>query len=209
MAVITSYSLLQDAVARYLARDDLADDIPLLIQNWEGDFLREPQNFGRWMEAALNVDIAASVAEIPDDYLGLKHAYVNTSPSSELDRMSLKQVLGKYPRGACKGRPRWIARGGGEFLFGPEPDAEYNIRGWYWAKPIALRDSPDDAAGHWLIENAPDLPLFGALLQATPFLMNDKRIPTWETFYSRALASYRDLNRDEEVSGSPVQEVLA
>jgi hypothetical protein len=209
MAVVTSYPTLLTAVADYIARSDLTSFIPNFVQNWEEKFYRQPKNFGSWMETPLNETVASSVIAVPADYLAMKYAYVNGSPASRLDRMSLNQLLGAYPRGGETGIPRWYAREGSNFIFGPAPDDTYNIRGTYWAKPTLLRDFAADASAHWIIVNAPDLALYGALIEAQPFLMNDKRIPTWQGFYDTALMNYRELFREEDVSGSAVQEVLA
>lgn len=209
MAAVTSYSTLLTAAADWLARSDLTTFIPGFVQNWEEDFYRNPENFGRWMETALDLTIASSVIAVPDDYLALKYAYVNGSPSSRLDRVSLNQLYGTYPRGGDTGIPKWIARDTTNFVFGPEPDSDYTIKGVYLAKPELLRDASGDAATHWLILNSPDLVLYGTLLAATPFLQNDKRLPTWQGLHDRALGSYRRLQRHEDYSGSPVQEVLA
>jgi hypothetical protein len=84
----------------------------------------------------------------------------------------------------------------------------YTIKGTYLAKPTRLRDFASDADAHWIIVNAPDLALYGALIEAQPFLQNDKRIPTWQSFYDTALNNYRELFREEDISGSPSQEVL-
>lgn len=209
MAVITSYSTLLTAVADYLARSDLTTFAPNFVQNWEEKFLRQPKNFGRWMETSLSSAIASSVVAVPAAYLGLKHAYVDGSPASRLDRVSLNQLYGRYPRGGDTGLPVWMSRDTSNFVFGPAPDDDYTIKGVYWAKPTLLRSFASDAAAHWIIVNAPDLALYGALIEAQAFLMNDKRIPTWQGFYDRALQNYRDLHKEEDVSGSPVQEVLA
>jgi hypothetical protein len=209
VAVITSYSTLLTAVTDYLARSDVATFAPNFVQNWEEKFLRQPTNFGRWMETSLSSAIASSVVAVPAAYLGLKHAYVDGSPASRLDRVSLNQLYGRYPRGSDTGLPVWMSRDTTNFVFGPAPDDDYTIKGVYWAKPTLLRSFASDAAAHWIIVNAPDLALYGALLEAQPFLMNDKRIPTWDGFYKQALQNYRDLQREEDVSGSPIQEVLA
>lgn len=208
MAVITNYTTLQTAVADWLAKSNLTSFIPNFIQNWEEKFYRQPKNFGSWMEQSLSSTIASSVIAVPTGYLAMKYAYVNGSPSSRLDRMSLNQLLGTYPRGGDTGLPVWYARDGSNFIFGPAPDSTYTIKGTYWAKPTLMRSFASDAAAHWIIVNAPDLPLYGALIEAEPFLKNDKRIPTWQAFYDTALANYRDLFKVEDVSGSPIQEVL-
>lgn len=209
MAIITGYTSLQTAVTDYLARSNLSSYTPNFIQNWEERFYRQPKNFGRWMEFSLDVTISSGIAELPTDYLGLKYSYVDGSPASRLDRVSLNQLYGRYPRGGATGRPVWISRELGSFVFGPIPDSDYNIRGVYWAKQTPLRSYASDAAGHWLILNAPDLALYGALLEAEPFLKNDSRIDVWASFYKQSLQDYRDLHSEEDVSGSPVQEVLA
>lgn len=209
MAVISGYTSLQTAVTDYLVRSNLSSWVPNFIQNWEEKFLRQPQNFGRWMETAFNSAIASSVIAVPSAYLAFKYVYVNGSPASRLDRVSLNQLYGTYPRGGATGVPVWISRDAGNFVFGPEPDSAYTIKGVYWAKPTLMRSFASDAAAHWIIVNAPDLALYGALLEATPFLRNDSRIQVWDGFYKTALQNYRDLQREEDVSGSPVQEVLA
>lgn len=209
MAVITSYSTLQTAVADWLARSNLTTFIPNFVQNFEEDFYREPKNFGRWMEVADDPVIAASVITVPSDYLQLKYAYVSGSPSSRLDRLSINQLYGKYPRGSGTGLPVAIGREAGNFVFGPPPDSTYTIHRVYWGKPTNLRTAATDATAHYLIVNCSDLALFGSLLQAVPFIKDDARIAIWQGMYDRALQSYRRLQRDEDQSGSPSQEVLA
>lgn len=209
MAVISGYASLQTAVIDWLARSDLTNYVPNFVQNWEERFYRQPKNFGRWMEAALSTPIASSVLAVPADYLGLKYAYVSGSPSSRLDRVSLNQLYGTYPRGGDTGLPRWISRDTTNFVFGPAPDSTYTIKGVYWAKPTLMRSFSADAAAHWIVVNAPDLALYGALCESAPFLRNDARLATWKDLYSEALQDYRELHWEEDNSGSPVQEVLA
>jgi hypothetical protein len=193
----------------YLARSNLTTFVPNFIQSWEEDFYREPKNFGRWMEVALSSVIASSVIAVPSDYMALKYVYVNGSPSSRLDRVSLNQIYGTYPRGGDTGIPRWIARDASNFVFGPAPDSTYTIKGTYWGKPTNLRSSATDASAHYMIVNASDVCLFGSLIQAEAFIKNDGRIGMWKTMHDNALDSYRRLQRDEDQSGSPSMEILA
>lgn len=210
MAIITTYTSLLTAVGDYLKRSNLSTFAPNFVQNWEEDFYREPRNFGRWMETSGTIGtIASSVVAVPAAYLGLKVAYINGSPSTRLDRKSLTQMYGKFPRGGDTGLPIWIARDGANFIFGPEPDSTYTVKGTYWAKQTLLRSFTGDAAAHWIIVNAPDLALYGSLLAAEPFSKNDARIPVWQAMYDRALDSYRRLHMEEDDSGSPFEEVLA
>lgn len=209
MAVVTNYTTLQTAVADWLAKSNLTTWIPNFIQNWEERFYRQPKNFGRWMESTFSLTIASSVIAVPADYLALKYVYVNGSPSSRLDRVSLNQLYGTYPRGSDTGIPKWISRDTTNFVFGPPPDSDYTIKGVYWAKPTLIRSFASDAAAHFIIVNAPDLALYGALAESAPFLQRDARLTTWKALYDEALRDYRDLFAKEDRSGSPPQEVLA
>lgn len=208
MAVTSGYTSLVANVQSYLARGDLAADVPMFVQNFEEAFYRQPKNHGPWMEQELSETITAGVIPVPTDYLNLKNAYVNASPSAPLSLVGLDVMLGRYPRGLDTGRPEWIARQRDEFIFGPQADSGYDIKGTYWGKPVALRSFAADAAAHWLIVNAPDLVLFGSLLQAEPFIKNDSRILTWQSFYAQALKDYRD-GIEAEKHTMPSAEVLA
>lgn len=208
MALITGYTSLLATLQSYLARGDLAADVPGFVQTFEEAFCRQPKNHGAWMEQELSETIASGVIPVPDDYLNLKNAYIDASPSTPLSLVSLDVMLGTYPRGLDTGRPIWLARQRNEFIFGQQPDSGYAIKGTYWGKPVVLRSFSADAAAHWLIVNAPDLVLYGSLLQAEPYIKNDSRILTWKSFYADALKDYRDLIECEKHT-MPTGEVLA
>lgn len=208
MAVISSYSTLLTEVASWLARGDLTSAIPGFVQNWEEKFLRQPKNFGPWMETALSVAISTTAA-VPSDYRALKIAYLDGQSDAPLVASSLEQLLMKYPRASGASKPKWIARDGASFVFGPVPSGGYTLSGTYYAKPTLLRNFAADAAAHFLIVNAPDLILYGSLLEAQPYLMNDKRLPVWQGFHDKALMDYRDLMRVQGMSGGSMQTLVA
>lgn len=200
MAVISDYTTLQTAVGDFLARSDLSTFIPNFVQNFEEDFYREPKNWASWMETALSVTIGASSAPVPSDYLGLKIAYISGQVSAPLKRVSLDQLYQRYPRTNTGGQAAYISRNGANFEFGPNITSG-TLVGTYYAKPTLLRSDSDGS--NFLTVNAPDLCLYGALLAAQPFIMNDKRIPVWQDMFGRALQSYRNRFSEEDYSGSP------
>ncbi len=204
MAVITSYSTLITSVQDYLARGDLASAAPGFVQNWEERFFRQPRNHGAWMDAALSSVIAAGVIAVPTGFLRFRNVYVDGY--GKLDQVSPEQLYGRYPRGSGSGLPVWYARVADTFVFGPEADSGYTIKGTYRAKPTAMRSYAADAAAHWIIVNAPDLALYGALAEAEAYVKNDARVALWKSMYSEALKDYRDLWEEQELSS---QEVLA
>jgi hypothetical protein len=201
LAVVSSYSTLLTAVGDYLARSDLTTFTPNFVQNFEERFLRDSENWGSWMESALSVTIASGVAAVPASYLSLRIAYFSGRP--ELKRISLEQLYARYPRGlSATGLPTHIARNGANFEFGPVPTDGTTLIGTYYAKPTVLRSFAADAAAHYLIVNAPDLLLYGALLEAMPFIKDDARIPMWAMAYDTALNTYRKRLTAENSSGS-------
>jgi hypothetical protein len=71
------------------------------------------------------------------------------------------------------------------WLIVPTPDYAYPFEIVYYELPPLLDDTIQT---NWLTEYAPQLLLYGALLEATPFLKNDERIATWQSYYDRAAA---------------------
>lgn len=202
MAVITSYTTLLTAVGDYLARSDLTTFTPNFVQNCEERFFRDSENWASWMESALSVTITANLAAVPASYLGLRVAYIAGNYAQPLKRVTLEQLYSRWPRGGgSAGTIVCIARNGANFEFGPE-NVSGTLAGTYYAKPTVLRSFGSDAAAHFLIVNAPDLLLYGALLEAEPFLKNDARVMIWKGAYDIALEAYRARFRDEMYSGS-------
>jgi hypothetical protein len=56
-------------------------------------------------------------------------------------------------------------------------------------------------ATNWLLTSSPDIYLYGALLQAAPYLQDDARIQTWATLYERALNDLRTADDRGASSG--------
>jgi hypothetical protein len=54
----------------------------------------------------------------------------------------------------------------------------------YYQEIPALSDSQTT---NWLLTDAPDAYVYGALTQAAPFLGEDERLPTWAQLYTSAI----------------------
>ena len=202
MAVITSYSTLLTEIGNTLARPELTSAFPGFVQAWEEDFLMDPENWGAWMESSLSVTLSNNAAALPTNpqYLGLVTAYF--SGHAPLDRLTREQLYARYPRGGGSGgTAKYIARDAANFVFGPETQSG-TLLGTYYAKPVLLRSFGSDAASHYLIVNAPQLCLYGSVLQAEPFLKEDERVALWKSAYDIQVDSYRRKLRAENWAGS-------
>lgn len=100
---ITTYAELQTAVGNWLHRGDLTSIIPDLIRLGELRIFREVRC--RVMETALNSTIASGVVAVPSDYLDLKFAYVDATPTSPLQRVAVSQIYEHYPNRSASGKP--------------------------------------------------------------------------------------------------------
>lgn len=80
------------------------------------------------------------------------------------------------------------------WLLAPTPATAQTLEILYYQQPPLLGD---DVQTNWLTQYAPDLLLYAALLEATPFLKNDERIQTWQGMYDRAASAINneDLKR--------------
>ena len=201
MAVITTYATLSTAIGDYLARSDLTTFIPNFVQNCEEKLYRELRISA--MEKALSVSISSGVAAVPSDYLEMRYAYLTTSPITWLERLSPEDIYSRYPSRSGGGEiPKFYAREGTDFIFGPYPGA-YTMAGIYYAKLTLLRNDVDGT--NWFTTNAPDLLLYGSLLEAEPFIKNDARLALWRQMYAESLALVKRQDRMENWSGGSLR----
>lgn len=74
------------------------------------------------------------------------------------------------------------------WLIGPCPDMDYPVNLIVYQMPSLLDDTNQS---NWLTEYAPQVILYRALLECTPFLKNDERIPVWQQNYDRAVQVFQ------------------
>jgi hypothetical protein len=90
---------------------------------------------------------------------------------------------------------------GAEFVLAPLPDTNYTLTMLYYAKPDALSDSN---TSNVFMANAADCLLYGALLEAEPYLLNDVRMQTWSSLYNSAVDSLNNSDDSSEYAGIPL-----
>ena len=196
---ITNYSTLQTEVANWIHDDSLTSYIQTFISLGEDRIYRDLRL--RTMETALSSTISSGVIAVPSDYIELKYAYVVDTDSYILQRTTPDTIYHKYPDRTTGDSPRFIAREGSNFIFGPYPDSAYTIKGIYYARLSKLSDSNTT---NWFITNAANLLLFASLCEAEPFLQNDQRIPIWEGKYEDNRQRIQLEDDRESLSGGAI-----
>lgn len=83
----------------------------------------------------------------------------------------------------------------GHWLIAPTPPANFPLEIIAYMQPALL--DPGNENNFWTVYT-PNLLLYGALLEAAPFLKGDERIPVWQGFWDRELAMLngQDLQRE-------------
>ena len=69
----------------------------------------------------------------------------------------------------------------------------------YYKTFTALSDS---ATTNDMLTNNPNVYLYGTLLEAEPFIMNDQRIPVWLGAFAKAMAIIQNQDNKDRHSGS-------
>jgi hypothetical protein len=167
------------------------DDVIRVAERKVGRKVRCRQN-----ETALNVTIANGVVSIPTNYLELKSAYIDGSPTQKLERRNVDYIYDKYPTRSSTSKPKFISREGSNFVFGPYPDSGYTVKGTFYKRMPNLSTTL-----HGLFTVAEDLYLWAACAEASESVGDDKRFAIFDAKYQRTLAEVNGEDSNEAGSG--------
>lgn len=208
MSTISTYTELQSAVTEYLARDQdttLIARIPTFIQLAEAKFNREL--YVRQMEVRSTTttdttDDEPEFISLPTDFQSMRRIRLSSvSGKPHLDFKSGTQ-LDEYRAsiGNGSGQPQFFTIFGSEIELAPTPDADYTIEMVYRQNVPALASN----SSNWLLTLAPDLYLYGALLESAPYIKEDGRIQTWALGFSTALDGLNRLGMASTFNSGPM-----
>ena len=184
---ITSYSTLISAVKTYLNRSDISDaQIKEFISLAEASFNRVLRTRNQITRSTS--DISTQFVSQPTDLLELYNIQLNSNPIVRLEQVSLSKMDELKSASSTTGKPRYFAITGADLEFCPAPDATYEIEVIYYKTIAPLSDSNTD---NFLLTNQVDIYLFGTLVQAEPWLMNDERIGVWGALLGKGIEELR------------------
>jgi len=199
MATITNYSTLQSTIADYLNRQDLTAQIPTFIQLAEADMNTRLRCREMIVRATTTND--DEFVRLPLDFLESINLQL-TDGQSPLRFVTLDEadIINKRQTYTA---PTFysLMNGAIELVPPPATGADVEIEMVYYGKITALSDSN---TSNWLLLKAPDVYLYGALVHAAPFLMDDQRISVFGSFYSQRIEALNDESQKSLHSGSPL-----
>jgi hypothetical protein len=208
VTLITSYVTLQTAIGDYLKRDQdtqLTAAFPGFIQLFEAKMNREL--FVRQMEARSTTTIDTTTSEpemisLPTDFQSMRRVRLSSvtgKPALEF-RSGTQMDEFRFTNSNTTGRPRYFTIFGVEMELGPTPDANYTVEMVYRQNipPLSANST------NWLLTLAPDLYLYGALLESAPYLKEDDRIQVWGLGFKTALDELNLLNTTSAFNAGPM-----
>ena len=198
---ISNYTELQTAVANWLDRDDLTARIPEFIALAEARFNRVLRL--RSMEAKYTANTVASQRNLalPASYIQMRNFQVNTSPLTTLSYVT-PEIYDRLWGGSTGGTPKFYTILANEVSFGPIPGSVMEVEMLFYKKFDNLSGS---VATNWLITNAPDIYLYGSMLEAEPFIMNDERVQLWAAALERGVSDLQEQDNKDRHSGSALR----
>jgi hypothetical protein len=196
----TNYSDLQTTIAGYLARSDLTAQIPDFIRLAETR-LRRDLRVRQMLKSVTTATVAGdNTVELPSDFLEVRDLVIVGNPPQPLSYFS-PSAFTRNARTWESGKPLDYTVLANDFQIAPVPDAVYTVKMLYFAAPAFLSSTN---TSNIFLANTPDVLLYGSLLEAEPYLMNDARINTWGTMFDRAINSVTRSDEQGQYSGVPL-----
>lgn len=187
---INSYATLQTAVANWLNRADLTSRIPEFIGLAEARFGRHEAVQSERRET---LTLATAAVTLPTDCREVRSlTYDDGIRHGPIEIISPEELPMKNAAFGATGVPRFgaVVKDGTELLLAPAPDQSYSTTIVYLVTFTSLSAT---VTTNWLLRGHPDLYLFGALVEAEPYLKNDERVGLWKARLDEGLEELRLL----------------
>ena len=200
-----TYTELKDAIADWLDRSDLTARIPDFIALAEARINRELRIRPMEVRSTMYATADQQYFQLPGGYIQMRNIQLNTNPTTPLEYIT-PEMLDRLYGSSTTGKPRAYTLIGDEIQLAPIPDSAYQVEMAFYEKFTPLGDgSAGTVTSNWLTANAPDVLLYGALMEAEPFIKNDERIPVWLNGYSNAINKLQQQDQRDRHSGSAMR----
>lgn len=205
MPTAMTFNSLQDDLRNYLERGTSVDptvfaQLPRLINLAERDIARSLKIQGFINVVTGVMGIGASVYQKPDRWrttVSINFGVGPTQIRTPLFPRDYEYVREYWPDEDLTEQPKFYADYDYyNWVFAPTPDAAYPFEILYY-QLLPLLDAVNQT--NWLTDIAPNTLLHGSLVQATPFLKNDERIPVWEKIFNTDMS---------KLNGEDIQKII-
>ena len=196
---LSSYTELQDSVATWINRTNLTSSIPDFIAIAESRINADVRLRQGIVTSTLTTVSNQDYVDLPDDWLEFKALSISGKP---LHYVPADRVRDKNGNDSVRGTPTEYSIEGDSLLLTPGPSTTaLTIDIKYYAKLVALATTPTN----WLLTLYPNIYLYGSLVSAYQFMMDENRANYYGGLYTQAIAVAHGSNARALSSGSPLQ----
>ena len=192
------YQQLKEVIADFANRKDLESQIPLFIKLTESRLKRDLRDEVRMTQRA--------EAMVYGEFFPLPCDWVSTTKVIAGDRILRLADSFNIERVELYGEPKYYRHAGDQLQLLPATDVSESdpirFEMEYLAFPEPLSD---ENPSNWVLQTYPELYIYGAMLQVSPFLMEDSRIPVWAQAYGEAVSAANVASEKAHGSGSALR----
>ena len=200
-----TFTELKDAIADWLDRSDLTARIPDFITLAEARVNRDVRIRPMEVRSSMETTAGQRYFNLPGGYLQMRNMQINSNPITPLEYIT-PEMLDRLYGSDTTGKPKAYTLIGDEIQLAPIPDSDYTVEMAFYEKFTPLGDGTSGTVtSNWLTTNAPDVLLYGALLEAEPFIKNDERVNLWINAYNSAITRIQDTDTKDRHSGSAMR----
>lgn len=189
---INTYATLVTAATEWLARDQDATlvaripDFITLLQAKVNRTLLHPKMETRSTTSVDTTSTAPEFITLPSDFQTMRRVRLSSvAGKPRLEFMAQSQLEDyRYSIDNVSGQPVYFSIVGTEMELAPTPNENFTLEMVYRANIPALNSSNTT---NWLLTLAPDLYLYGVLMESAPYIKEDGRLQTWGSMYTSAL----------------------
>jgi len=129
--------------------------------------------------------IDSEYSATPGDWYQSVSLILKTDPVHPLEYVTNEAMNDLKATSSAVGKPNYYTHVGTEIQVYPAPDGTgYTGEVVYYAKIPPLTDSN---TSNWLLDIAPDIYLYGTLVQSAPYLRDDERTGVWASLYKQGI----------------------
>ena len=202
---LSTFTELKAAVADWLDRSDLTARIPDFIALAEARVNRDLRIRAMEVRSTMTTTAGKQYFNLPTNYIQMRNIQLNTNPVTPLEYIT-PEMMDRLYGSSTTGKPRAYTLIGDEIQLSPIPDSAYYLEMAFYEKFSPLGDGTGGSVvSNWLTSNAPDVLLYGSLLEAEPFIKNDERIGVWVNAYNSAVTKIQSADARDRHSGSAMR----
>ena len=196
---LNTYTALKASIADFLNRDDLTAVIPDFITLAEAQINRDVRHWNMEARSSGQQSGGDEYMQYPADWVETIRLHLTATGTTVVNLISRDAMADKRASAEdVSGTPIYYTHADGQFQLYPTPSTDTDFELLYYQKLPSLSSNSDN----WLLLEAPDVYLYGALLHSAPYLAEDQRVAVWAQMYGASIQRLNEASDNARFSGS-------